>query len=121
MTVLRCELFPDNVAEAADFHERVLAFRVVDDRRDSDDPYVALERGSARLGLAQRPDVSDRGQRQPPVGVEVVLEVEDVDADRARVAAAGWPVLEDVVRRKWGLRDFRLLDPAGYYWRITSS
>jgi hypothetical protein len=27
---------------------------------------------------------------------------------------------EDVVTRPWGLRDCRLLDPDGYYWRITT-
>jgi len=49
-----------------------------------------------------------------------VLEVEDLEADRARVAAAGWPVAEEITPRPWGLRDFRLLDPDGYYWRVTT-
>lgn len=31
-----------------------------------------------------------------------------------------WPLHEDVVTRPWGLRDCRLLDPDGYYWRITT-
>jgi catechol 2,3-dioxygenase-like lactoylglutathione lyase family enzyme len=26
---------------------------------------------------------------------------------------------EDLAGRPWGLRDFRLLDPSGYYWRVT--
>jgi len=26
---------------------------------------------------------------------------------------------EGLEARPWGLRDFRLLDPDGYYWRIT--
>jgi uncharacterized glyoxalase superfamily protein PhnB len=26
---------------------------------------------------------------------------------------------ETLTARPWGLRDFRLLDPDGYYWRIT--
>lgn len=54
------------------------------------------------------------------MGVELVLEVDDLDRDRARVLAAGWPVVEDVQLRPWGLRDFRLVDPDGYYWRVTS-
>jgi catechol 2,3-dioxygenase-like lactoylglutathione lyase family enzyme len=53
-------------------------------------------------------------------GVELVLEVDDLDAEHARVTAAGWPLAEDRAGRPWGLRDFRLLDPSGYYWRITS-
>jgi hypothetical protein len=54
------------------------------------------------------------------VGTETVLEVDDLAGERSRVAAAGWPVEEDVQRRPWGLTDFRILDPAGYYLRITS-
>ena len=32
----------------------------------------------------------------------------------------GWVLEEDITARPWGLRDFRLLDPDGYYWRITT-
>ena len=117
---LRCELFPSDIDVAVAFYEEVLAFHVVRDDRDTGAPYVALERGGVRLGLAQRPDVPDRGQRRPPVGVELVVEVDDVDADRDRVLSAGWPLAEDLTVRPWGLTDFRLLDPDGYYWRVTS-
>ena len=57
--------------------------------------------------------------RLPPAGVELVLEVDDVGAERDRVVAAGWPLGEDLQARPWGLTDFRILDPAGYYLRIT--
>jgi uncharacterized glyoxalase superfamily protein PhnB len=60
-----------------------------------------------------------RAARLPPAGVELVLEVDDVVAERDQVTAAGWPITEDLHDRPWGLRDFRVLDPAGYYLRIT--
>ena len=41
------------------------------------------------------------------------------DEPSAYVTAAGWPLAEDLRDRPWGLRDFRVLDPAGYYLRIT--
>ena len=47
------------------------------------------------------------------------LEVDDVVGERDRVLAAGWPLEEDLQERPWGLTDFRILDPAGYYLRIT--
>ena len=72
------------------------------------------------IGAAARPEIAGRSQRRPVVGVELVLEVDDLEADRARVAAAGRPIEEDVSDRPWGLRDFRVLDPSGYYWRITN-
>jgi catechol 2,3-dioxygenase-like lactoylglutathione lyase family enzyme len=117
---LRCEIFPADLDATAAFYVDVLAFELVRDERGAAAPYLALRRGDAELGAAQRAAVGDRDQRRPPVGVELVLEVDDLEADRARVAAAGWPVAEDIAPRPWGLRDFRLLDPDGYYWRVTT-
>jgi lactoylglutathione lyase len=117
---LRCEIFPADLDVAVAFYVGVLAFQVIRDERRSTSPYVALGRGAVALGAAVRPPISDRVCRRPPVGVELVLEVDDLDADRARVDAAGWPVTEEITERPWGLRDFRLLDPDGYYWRIST-
>jgi len=116
---LRFEIFPDDLDATVDFYMRVLRFRLTADRRDQRDEYVSLQRGSVRVGAARRvvPDV--RAARLPPAGVELVLEVDDVVAERDRVTAAGWPLAEDLQDRPWGLKDFRILDPAGYYLRIT--
>lgn len=116
---LRCEIFPGDLDATVEFYVSVLGFRLVRDERSADPPYVALERGLVRLGAAARPGIPDLGQPRPPVGVELVLEVENVNRDRERVAAHGWPVQEDLTARPWGLTDFRLLDPDGYYWRVT--
>jgi peptide/nickel transport system permease protein len=35
------------------------------------------------------------------------------------MVAEGWPLDEDLREVPWGLRDFRILDPAGYYLRVT--
>ena len=118
---LRCELFPDDLDAAVAFYVGVLRFRVVRDERAADAPYVALQRGDVRVGLAARAAPEDAAPRRPPTGVELVLEVDDLAADHAHVVAAGWPLAEDPTDRPWGLRDFRLLDPHGYYWRITTS
>ena len=116
---LRFEIFPDDLDATVDFYMRVLRFRLTADRRDQRDEYVSLQRGSVRVGAARRvvPDV--RPARLPPAGVELVLEVDDVVAERDRVTAAGWPLAENLQDRPWGLKDFRILDPAGYYLRIT--
>jgi len=58
--------------------------------------------------------------KQVTVGVEIVLEVDDVEGWHARVGASGYPILESLQDRPWGLRDFRIADPDGYYLRITS-
>ena len=65
-------------------------------------------------GFTQARLAADRG-----AGVEIVLEVDDVAAALARVEAAGHPVEEPLRARPWGRTDIRLLDPDGYYLRIT--
>lgn len=117
-TTLRCEIFPDDLDATADFYVRVLGFEVIRDERDAEQPYLALARGDAQLGAAARPAV-DPGPRRPPVGAELVVEVDDLDACHDRVRATGWPVEEGITSRPWGARDFRVLDPSGYYLRLT--
>ena len=116
---LRCEIFPADLDATVGFYTRVLRFTLDRDERHSDSPYVALRRGRVLLGAASRDVVVARDQRRPPTGVELVLEVEDVLGERDYVHRQGWPIEEDLVARPWGLRDFRVLDPSGYYLRIT--
>jgi uncharacterized glyoxalase superfamily protein PhnB len=118
---LRCEVFPADIDSALRFYVEVLGFAVIRDERDADPPYLAMTRGGVHLGAVARPAVPDVDVRRPPVGVELVLEVDDLDAEYRRISTTGWPIVEDLRARPWGLRDFRLLDPDGYYWRMTES
>lgn len=116
---LRFEIFPDDLDAIVDFYTRVLRFRLTADRRGEPDAYASLQRGSVSVGAARRAVLDARAARVPPAGVELVLEVDDVSAERDQVVAAGWPLEDDLQDRPWGLTDFRILDPAGYYLRIT--
>jgi len=117
---LRFEIFPAELDPVVDFYLRVLRFSMTKDQRDDPNPYVSMRRGAVQIGVlrASTPDV--RAPRRPPVGVELVLEVDDVVGERDRVTAVGWPLEEDLQDRPWGLTDFRIIDPAGYYLRITN-
>ena len=117
---LRIELFPNDLDRFVDFYTRVLGFDLVRDRREEDSPYVAVERGTVRIGAARAWTETDAARRRPPQGTEIVIEVDDVDAEAASVAEAGAAFDEPLEERPWGLRDFRLLDPDGHYVRITS-
>lgn len=117
---LRVEIFPDDLDVIVDFYTKVLGFTVTRDQRAGPSAYVSLQRGSVCIGAARRPGPGTRTERLPPSGAELVLEVDDVAAERERVAAAGWPLDEDLTDRPWGLTDFRIVDPAGYYLRITN-
>lgn len=118
---LRCEIFPADLDASVDFYTRVLGFDLVQDQRQSESPYVFMKRGTVRIGAATWPAVADPQGRRPPTGVELVLEVADVAAERERVVSRGWALDEDLEQRPWGLTDFRILDPDGYYLRVTSS
>ena len=117
---LRFEIFPDDLDATVDFYSRVLRFVVMTDQRNEEAAYVSLKRGSVRVGAARRAVPGARAARVPPAGAELVLEVDDVAGERDRVVAAGWPLEEDLRDRPWGLTDFRILDAAGYYLRITN-
>ena len=115
----RFEIFPSDLDATADFYTRVLGFRIAADQRHQRQPYLTLERDGVRIGAAYRQDHGHQEARCPPIGVELVLEVDDLTDELDRVQRAGWPLQEALQARSWGLRDFRLLDPGGYYLRIT--
>lgn len=118
MTVsLRIELFPAELERAVAFYTGGLGFTVEKDDRATGTPYVAVHRDGVRIGLLGSPGTV--GDRLPPFGVEIVLEVDDILAERERIVAAGIPLLDDLQRRAWGLTDFRFLDPDGYFLRFT--
>ncbi len=120
---LRLELFVDDLDASVAFYEDVLGFST--DHREAD--YAALRNGAAVLGLglarnlpAGHPfgQAALRGTRG--TGAEIVLDVADVDAHYRRVIESGHPVAGTLRHRPWGARDFRIVDPDGYYLRITS-
>jgi uncharacterized protein YbjT (DUF2867 family)/catechol 2,3-dioxygenase-like lactoylglutathione lyase family enzyme len=118
---LRIEIFPADLDASAEFYTRVLGFRITRDERAAEVAYLGLDRGRIRIGAVARDEPADRAARRPPTGVEIVLEVADVEAELDRVRRAGWPIEEGLASQPWGQRDFRLLDPSGYYVRLTGA
>ena len=116
---LRMELFPSNMDRFLDFYIRILRFKVT--KRDRN--YVAVRRDSIEIGaVCGHPEGGVDGGfplRRPPTGVEIVMEVDDLKEERDYVVAAGWKLDADIDHQEWGLNDFRIVDPDGYYLRIT--
>jgi lactoylglutathione lyase len=53
------------------------------------------------------------------VGTEICLEVGDIEAVYGAVGRlVGFRVTEPLAMRPWGLRDFRVTTPDGYYLRV---
>jgi lactoylglutathione lyase len=121
---LRLELFVNDMDRSINFYRDILGFALL--RRDSG--YASIRRGNVTFGLGPIAKLSEeegyftrsRVSGERGLGVEIVLEVDDLAAALAQVERAHYPVHEPVQRRPWGLSDFRLIDPDGYYLRITT-
>jgi catechol 2,3-dioxygenase-like lactoylglutathione lyase family enzyme len=118
-TSLRLEIFPTDLNATVRFYVDLLGFSLAADRRSDQLPYLALQRDDVHIGAVAIPG-GHPAHRRPPTGVEIVIEVDYLHVERDRIRLAGWPIEEDIMRRPWGLQDFRVLDPDGYYLRFTS-
>lgn len=102
------------LAASRDFYTRHFGFQVVFEN----DWYIHLRQPSDgfEIGLVQ-----PEHPTQPPVfraafaggGIWMNLEVEDVDAEYARIQAAGLPVAVTLRDEPWGERHFTVTDPNG--------
>ncbi len=122
---VRLELFVEDMETSIGFYTRVLGFEVA---RNEPGDYASLQNGNVVLGIGPISKLPEEGgyftreiaSSRRGLGVEIVLEVEDVNEWHRRVVASGHPVSEPPQKRPWGLRDFRIVDPDGYYLRLTS-
>jgi lactoylglutathione lyase len=124
---LRLELFVTDLSTSTRFYTGVLGSQL---RRRADD-YVSLSRGAVVLGLGPVDKLPKRGSEpgftqdrlhcDKTGGVEIVLEL-DRRADPSALhdhCQAHAVVVESLQLWPWGLYDFRLVDPDGYYLRFT--
>ena len=123
----RFELFASNPFRLARFYEEILGFQVVDEiPQPNGGTYIALQNGFTQIGILSASELIGRFPmgllkyfRSPPIGTEIVLEVDDLGAVYNRVVSASYPIQARVSVQPWGLRDFRMFDPDWYYLRIT--
>lgn len=125
---LRFELFVDDVEVSVHFYGATLG--LAPPLNWSPQGYVPLRSGPVTIGIQHHTKLPGNHHFSPArlsgprgVGVEIVIEVDDVDRAYALASAAAEQRhgrIEPLTDRPWGTRDFRLLDPDGYYVRVTS-
>ena len=125
---LRFELFVDDVAATVRFYQATIGLRPSDGW--TPDGYVRLYAGAVSIGVQHHASLPSEHHFSPAhlagprgVGAEIVIEVDDVDTAYAlasRQAERYGGRVEPLANQPWGLRDFRLIDPDGYYLRVTS-
>ncbi len=122
---LRLELFVEDIDASIDFYTNVLGFEVL---REHPGDYASLRCGGVTFGVGSISKLPEEGgyfareiaSLRRGLGVEIVLEIDDVDGWYRHVSGSGHPVFEPPQGRPWGLRDFRIVDPDGYYLRLTA-
>jgi catechol 2,3-dioxygenase-like lactoylglutathione lyase family enzyme len=117
------EFFVSDIERSLAFYKS-LGFDVAKRYED----WMLLRRGDIKLSLqgdthavAGPHYFTPHIQRTPRgTGVEVSIQVSDVDAEFIRAKTAGLNIVKGIQDRPWKARDFRLADPDGYFIRITS-
>ena len=118
---VRFEVFPADLEKCIAFYTDVLRFKLLQ-RKDGyayfrrDSIFIGADQSNFEHGDLQR---ADRSSRKPPTGVEIVIEVDDLEGERMWVVEKGWTLDADIKLQDWGLKDFRIMDPDGFYLRIT--
>ncbi|MGZ2484095.1 lactoylglutathione lyase [Rhizobium pisi] len=119
---LSLELFVETPEKSLDFYRRVLGFEV---QGSASTEYTMLSNGDAVIAINSRSTLSSdhpiraETRQRVGLGVEIVLKVADVEDVYRTARDSGWP-LSDLALQPWGQHDFRLVDPDGYYIRVTS-
>jgi lactoylglutathione lyase len=126
---VRFELFVDDVERSVAFYGAVLRLRPP--AGYDAQGYVPVAAGQLVIGLQRHSALTGQHHFRPAhfagprgVGVEIVVEVDDVTAAFAvarEAAVTHGGQIEPLAARPWGQTDFRLIDPDGYYIRVTST
>lgn len=98
-----------DLARSKRFYSETLGWKL-----ETDAPAVAgLRFGSGYVVLLAAPSAGHDGNRAG--GMHVAVQVEDIDAEHAKLAAAG-VVVSEVATQPWGEKNFSFKDPDGYEW-----
>ena len=116
------EIFTDRLDDTRNFFVDVIGFAVT----RADEGFLVLQRGTAKLHVGSLDHMSldqvDAGHLAAPTGrgVQLCIEVEDIDAAFANAEASGHAITSPLTDQWFGKRDFRMFDPNGIYVRGTS-
>ena len=103
----RILLRPSDPDRSRRFYRDVLGLAVYREFGSPEDPGVVFFLGQGLL------EVSGRAAGPPGASVMIWIQVRDVRAEHARLAAAGVPVIREPATEPWGLIEMWIEDPDG--------
>ena len=120
-TELTASLTADDVNASLAWYRDILGFEVTrEHRRDDELRAVSLKAGTVRLLIGQ--DNWEKGRtRVKGEGFSLMLTVlQDIDQLAASIRSSGGTLESEPADTPWGTRAFRIVDPTGFRWTITS-
>jgi catechol 2,3-dioxygenase-like lactoylglutathione lyase family enzyme len=103
----RILLRPSDLDRSRRFYRDVLGLAIYREFGPPEDPGVVFFLGQALL------EVSGHATGHPDDSVMIWIQVRDVHAEHARLAAAGVPIIREPVTEPWGLIEMWIEDPDG--------
>jgi uncharacterized glyoxalase superfamily protein PhnB len=122
--IIRLELFTSNIPQTVRFYQDVLGFKPLNSASPN---YQPIQNGQVLLGIGLLESLGNshyfntyQNDTKFGYGVEIVFEVDDIQLIYNKVKRSNVEIESELKDRPWGLKDFRLIDPNGYYIRVTS-
>lgn len=114
-------LFAEDLEGTKRFYADTFGLPVVFEDEDSavfrfENTLINLLRATAARDLVAPAEVADPGAG---ARFQLTIEVDDVDATCAELAARGVELLNGPMDRPWGIRTAAFRDPAGHVWEIA--
>ena len=108
----------NKLEQSRDFYRDILGFALV---FENDNYIEMLAEGSTTMGVSFITPELSGGEKFTGEGIILSFEVADVDAEFARLKAAGVRILEELRDKAWGERSFVINDPNGVHVYIYKS
>jgi lactoylglutathione lyase len=114
-------LFVDDLAATKQFYQDVFGLPV----HYEDDESAVFNFGNTLINLLRTTAAHELiapavvGGPDAPARLQLTINVDDVDAICAELAARGVELLNGPMDRPWGIRTAAFRDPAGHIWEIA--
>lgn len=117
----KIELFVKDIKKSLEFYKTLFDFKIIKENED----YIGMESGEVRLSINTISSLPEDHYYMPEiknqrlgVGAEIIFIVDNLDSVYD-LAKSKYSIKEEIKIQSWGSKDFRIIDPDGYYIRIT--
>jgi catechol 2,3-dioxygenase-like lactoylglutathione lyase family enzyme len=114
-------LFVEDLAATREFYQRVFGLAILFE----DDSSAAFQLGGTIINLLKAGEAPELIEPEPVAARQAgarclfTIQVDDVDALCAQLAARGVQLLNGPQDRPWGVRTAAFMDPGGHVWEIA--